>query len=168
MSLDALIQEIHDLKRRVQLLETNESIPIAAHYGKDSGTIANNTVTIVNFDNLIYDTWSAVTTGAGWVFTVPIGGYYLVIARVGFEPSAQWGLGDDVYIDVNLEGAHYAKLDDRNDIPNAAGIEVHVSGSAVVEAAKDDEINVVVYQNSGATQTIETDEHTYIWIIRVG
>lgn len=168
MTIGDLIARQSALEKRIEVLETRDGPPIMAHYSTDTGTITNDTATIVNYDTKIYDTWDAVTTGASWVFTVPISGFYLVTAIVGFEGSPFWGVGDEVWLDVFLEGVHYARLDDRNDVPNSPGVEVYVGRSAVVEATKGDEINLVVYQNSGQTQTIDTSEHSYVWIAQLG
>lgn len=67
--------------------------------------------TILNFDNQLYDTDSAVTTGANWKFTVPAGkgGYYLVTCNVVCASSADWEAGEGIVLYLYKDGAvHWA------------------------------------------------------------
>lgn len=67
---------------------------VAAYYNTGAGqTIPNGSAfTVVNFNNKVYDSHNAVTTGAGvWKFTAPISGTYLINAGLvysGFVPGA--------------------------------------------------------------------------------
>lgn len=167
MSLDAIIQEIHDLKRRVQLLETNESIPIVAMYQTTSDSISSGSVVTVDFNTQLYDTWDAVTTGASWVFTVPIGGPYLVCSHVVFSSSSAWAVGEFANLRVRKNSTDYAFLDYWND--KSGTIYAKLAGGVVVEAAKDDTLDIRLFQGSGATLTLRsTVAYNYVCIARVG
>lgn len=58
----------------------------------------------VNFDTSIYDTNSAVTTGASWKFTCPVVGYYLITATI------EGGSAGTSVFAVYVNGAAYTNL----------------------------------------------------------
>lgn len=167
MSLDAIIQEIHDLKRRAELLETNESLPIAAMYTTVSDSVGSGAAQVLDFDTQVYDTWNAVTTGASWVFTIPIGGYYLVRSHIVFNQSSAWAVGEFGWMQVRKNTTNYADMDYWNH--KAGTIYTKLAGGTVVEAAKDDTLDVYIFQGSGATLTLRS-AHTfnYVCISRLG
>lgn len=70
----------------VQISNDAETRIVAARYTSNAGqSIPHATVTIVDFEDVVYDTHSRVTTGASWKFTAGISGYYRVTARVGWS-----------------------------------------------------------------------------------
>lgn len=103
---------------------------------------------IVNYDTGDYDTDGAVTTGAGWKFTVPAGkgGLYHVSAGLDFSPSANGGFfhmflyrnGSNyrrlAYIAQNNASNQYAGMWSSIDLVLAAGdyIQIYATGATGV------------------------------------
>ena len=58
---------------------------------------------VVNYDTKDYDTHSAVTTGAAWVFTAPISDYYRYDFSIEFADAA-WTSGDSIDLAVRRSG----------------------------------------------------------------
>lgn len=131
--------------------------------------IATATVTIVRFDDVIYDPGSDVTEGAAWKYTAPSTGYYLVTAAVLFESSAAWGVNEYAYLAVYVDGA-LVKYLDRNYMEAAGTYNVFLCGSAIIPVNATQYIDVRVYQNSGSSINIdgaENPEHCHIGIMQL-
>lgn len=62
------------------------SLQVMAKARNTTGSITINTP--INYDSIDFDTAGAITTGAGWKFTVPITGYYLVSTGSYLNPGA--------------------------------------------------------------------------------
>ena len=59
---------------------------VAARYTQDSAqSIPTSTITIVDFEDMDFDTHNLVTTGAAWKFTAQSNGYYAILARVTYS-----------------------------------------------------------------------------------
>lgn len=131
--------------------------------------IANTTVTIVRFDNVIYDPGSDVTEGAAWKYTAPTTGYYLVTAAVLFESNAGWAVNEYAYLAVFIDGT-VSKYLDRNYMEAAGTYSVFLCGSAVVPMTAAHYLDVRVYQNSGGAINIDggdNPEHCHIGIMQM-
>jgi hypothetical protein len=62
---------------------------VAARYTTIAGqSLGTSSATVVNFDTKDYDSHNAVTTGASWVYTVPVSGKYRLTATVGWALEA--------------------------------------------------------------------------------
>lgn len=73
--------------------------PVAARYATNAGqNIPNNTATRVDFEDISYDTHSAVTTGASWVFTAPSAGYYNVSFQLVLAASTGWAASEAIEV----------------------------------------------------------------------
>lgn len=83
---DGIMHKLADYERRLERLETQEfltgnNVTVAARYTRSTtSTFVNNTWKIVNYNELVYDTHNAVSTGSDWRFTAPLSGYYHVTA----------------------------------------------------------------------------------------
>jgi hypothetical protein len=163
-----LISRQGTLARRVRDLETQESIPIVARYSTDAAqSIPNTTPTIVNFEDLSVDTWSAVTVGAAWKFTAPVGGYYRVSARVFFAASVNWADTENCSLSVYKNGVLWSTLGYLENFPS--GVNAGVWGSDIVDLAENDTIDIRVNQASGASLALTTNgAHNYVAIDRIG
>ena len=165
---DALINEIRQLNHRIELLETDEALPICAKYTTASDSIGSGGTVTLDFNTKVYDTWNAVTTGANWVFTVPIGGYYIVRPHVLFDATNAWALGELASLMVRKNAATIAYLDYQNHM-SGTGIYARLAGSIVVETNKDDTLDIRIYQASGSTLTLRSaGTFNYVCIARLG
>lgn len=64
------------------------SIIKASYQGTTAQALTGEVTTIVNFNNKVEDSHTAVTTGASWKFTAPIAGRYIVAGEVMTAPTA--------------------------------------------------------------------------------
>lgn len=120
-----------------------------AIYTTNSESIANNTATTINFEDVIYDGDGLVTTGAGtWVFTAPVDGRYLVTCNIQFG-DASWAVGNFARIDTERNGSAVQRLD-YYEVESAATTIVQLSGSNVVTASAGDTLSVKLLYNRTA------------------
>ena len=79
---------------------------IACRYTSTAGqTIeAAGSGEVINFETKDYDTHSAVTTGASWVFTAPISDYYRYDFSIEFADAA-WTSGESIDLAVRRSGS---------------------------------------------------------------
>lgn len=69
----------------VQMSDDADTRIVSATADAPNGqAVSASTETILNFDNVVDDSHSAITTGAGWKFTAPVSGFYEVSARVNY------------------------------------------------------------------------------------
>jgi hypothetical protein len=128
-----------------------EGVPIVARYHTDQGqSIPDSLYTIVDFEDVDFDPYGLVTTGANWAFTVPVTGYYLVTALLRFN-GASWTVTQqaEMAVWVNNLSASYAALDLRQ-MNVTGGYIVTLEGSTVIYVAKNDVVNIKVFQSIGA------------------
>jgi hypothetical protein len=142
--------------------------PIARANTSAAPSIANNTITVVNFDTVNVDTSSAITTGTGWRFTAPANGNYLVSAALLFAATTTWADVEVGAISLYLNGALYAHLDRKDSYGSASSVNMHLSGVTLVPMAASDYIDVRVFQNSGAALALSNvAAYNYVVIVRV-
>ncbi len=134
-----------------------------------SQTIAHDTTTIINFGTSVYDTDSAVTTGANWKYTVPTGkgGYYLVTVSAYLAADADWSAGELASLSVSRDGTTYAVVDVV--IAQAtATLAMFLTGSTLVYATAGQYLDARLYQGSYGNVDIANDGNlTHIAIARV-
>lgn len=157
---------IQDLYRKVAALErwrddmasVEKSRPIYAIYNTNAGqSLANNTTTVINFEDTVSDPDSLVTTGAGWVFTCPIAGTYLIIAQIAFTSSTAWALGERGILQAFVNGAARLNIDRKDNFSSGATAQVMViSGSGFAVCAAGDTIDIRANQNTGGALALDT------------
>ena len=132
---------------------------ITARYSRtDTAEIANNTVTIVDYDVSDWDSDSRVTTGASWKFDASGTERFLVLASLRIENSVEWTLGEAAALYCYVSDTLYCVLDYIEHLDGAGGaIACHLHGATLVECADTDFINIRVKQVSGETLGIHSD-----------
>jgi len=80
---------------------------VACRYTSNAAQAFIAGATTINFEDVEFDTHSAVTTGANWVFTAPFTGKYLVSVGV-YSQARAWLAGDSFYLVIRVAGASYA------------------------------------------------------------
>lgn len=108
-------------------------------------SIPNNTDTIIDFDNMVLDTHSAVTTGASWVFTAPFYGIYRVDYVVGTEQSGNGTRYSFVAKNGTLIGGFTAAT------AGFGGTDLFMNCSGMVHLDAGDTLSVSLYQSSGVS-----------------
>lgn len=143
---------------------------VAARYKiASTQSLADFSNVVINFATSVYDTDSAVTTGANWRFTAPTGkaGYYLVTVMAFLQSSASWEANERCVLYLYKNNALYSVLGER--FMTATGTyNVSVSGMGMVYLAAGDYIDVRINQNSDASITLDSDgDRTHIAIARL-
>jgi len=159
---------VYDAQGRVKL---DPQVPsfCGARYSTDAGqSIPNNAAAvIINFEDVDYDTDSAVTIGAAWKFTAPATGYYHLDCFILFSTTTGWAQGERGHLAVYKNGVSLAVLS-RNDYEGNPGY-MPLSGSTTVHLTINDYIDIRVQQNSGAALALLTDAtFCYVNIEKVG
>jgi len=143
---------------------------VGASYATAVGqSIANNAAAaIVDFGTSVYDTDSAVTTGASWKFTAPSTGYYMVNVHVSFAATTTWAAGERGWLQLLADGSVVNYLDRKDNFSNA-NEEMHLQGSAVVYLVATHYIDVRLVQNSGGALALSAyAENNWIQVTKVG
>ena len=126
---------------------------VAARYTTDAGqVIPDNTTTIVNFEDKDFDTHNAVTTGASWVFTAPISGFYNVTSKLIFAGESVT-VNDSVRLALKVNTVDGQVIGDFHG--NASGTySLDILGSGLVELNAGDTLSVTCFNNAGGSHTL--------------
>jgi len=167
-----------DLQTLVQLLEKNKALQkrigdvehletpatIVARYTTNAGqSIPNNAHTIVDFGTLVYDTHSAVTTGAAWHFHAPVGGYYAISVAILFAATTTWADAEIGEIDLYKNGARFSVIERKDNYGTASTVYMQLGSSDVVYLAANETLDIRIFQNSGAALALYS-EHPYNYV----
>lgn len=109
--------------------------------------------TVINFDNVLTDEDALVTTGAGWIYTVPKDGLYKVTVKYRFNSSASWNPGEEKVSQLFVNGGNVAELNRWKVGDNTQDTKTF-RGSVIKSLSKSDTLQVRLTQNSGAVQTL--------------
>ena len=169
MSLEEIWNKLYELADRLDMVEPREEPQVLARYKTAaSPTMNTGAYTVVNFATVDFDPRSLVTTGAGWVFTAPVGGYYYVTAAIQIGPYDGWADTEAAKLYVYKNGGQVSQLDRRTSLGSASLVSIAVNGSDLLYLAVGDTLDVRCYQNSGANLVLTaTAEENYISIFKV-
>lgn len=170
--IDTILQQ-KALEQRLQRIEKAiprdiPNIPVVAVYTTNAGqVIPNNSGTVINFEDLLYDTHTAVTVGANWVFTAPVSGYYHISAVVMFTATTTWAATEYANLQPFIGGVGTLYLD-RVDDHTSASIYVKLQGSVTLRLSKGDQLDLRVLQASGGNLALHNNgAYNYISIHRI-
>ena len=168
MSASDLMERIAAQQRRLINLETQEMIPIVARYTTNAAQSLNTgSDTIINFEDLGFDTWAAVTIGASWKFTAPIGGYYLVSAAIEFAATTNWADGERAMLQVFKGGVLSCVLAAQENHP-ATSHKVQLGGSALITMDASEYVDIRGNQASGGSLAlVSTGVSNHVQIMRI-
>ena len=128
--------------------------------------IPNNTSTRLDFATQVYDTDTAVTTGASWKYEVPATGFYHVAVMITLEASSAWANTELGYITIQPDTAN-----SRSFFPVAAatsGFRMSFQFFATLFFTLGDDLYATFQQNSGSSINIDGDgTGNYINILRI-
>lgn len=137
-------------------------------YKTDSGgdSYSNGSEKVVNFEDVVYDQYSEVTTGSSWIWTCPRDGFYLSFVKMFFT-TGQISTGDYVQL-------RFFKNAARIDISENASLD-STSGRLILEGRVFDyftagqTLQVKVFNFTGSTITkYASGENNHIEIIYIG
>ena len=142
---------------------------VAASYNTNAGqSIANNSNDRIDYEDVIYDTHGAVTTGASWVFTAPISGKYFINAIFNLADTADFDDGERLRIILTAAGS-VVKQKNWEAIGTGTNVSLTMEISDTVDLSKGDTVYIEAFQNTGgAVNLITTATHNKISIHRVG
>lgn len=127
---------------------------VAAVYQTNTATsIANSSTQILDFEDVSFDTHSAVTTGASWKYTCPVSGVYNVSARIQLT-AASWTATNQISLYVYKNGSLYSLIDhDTNQVTTT--VIYSMGGSIDVKCNAGDYIDVRLNQASGGAIALD-------------
>lgn len=133
-----------------------QTFPQARYQIASTQSLTSGSIVRINYATQTYDTDSAVTTGASWVFTVPTGkgGKYLVIACAGIQSSSAWGANEATVLLLYKNGSQYCQLAQWR-AHAAATVSVWLGGGTMVDVAAGDTLDIRIEQQSGSTLTLD-------------
>ncbi len=168
-----LAAELRAMRARLERLERLETPRfIGARYATGAAqSIPNASYTIIDFGTKVYDPLNLVTTGAGWKFTAPIGGYYEITSFILFTGSSQWTAGEVGELDVYRSGARYTVLDYKpwGDLMLGLAVQASLLGTAHVSLVAGDTLDLRVFQATGSALALfNSDLYNHVSIARIG
>lgn len=128
----------------ISTTQANNENVIAA-YRTDAGQAIGTGYTVVDFEDIVIDTHNAVSTGAGWKFTVPSTGKYLVSS--GLHPASN----DSWNFHIFLNGVINCRLGQDPSVANYEG------SSAIIDVLAGDEIDIRCISGSANTLVADAD-----------
>lgn len=148
--------------------QTPASTSISASYSTNTAqSIPTGVVTIINFDDLDYDSIGSVSTGASWKFTAPISGEYEVIGAIMYS-EAVFSVDDKVVLSLYKNGGEYRNLEYR-EITATVTQYVRIKGSAKVKLLAGEYVDLRTFQNSGSSKTLIAGTiYNYVYVTKVG
>jgi len=157
MSIDIMADVLYkmaELESRIRDLEIRDVGNQLVLYSTNAEqSIPNNSETVINFEDKIYDPHSLVTTGT-WVFTVPVGGYYLINSLVTFEATSTWEPVEVLALRPLVNGTPTSQYIGRIAGLPSTTFAASIVGSGIVLANADDTIALGVFQNSDGALTL--------------
>jgi hypothetical protein len=116
---------------------------------------------IVNFEDVGFDKFGTVTTGASWKFTAPKTGVYKVNASVLFDTSATWAINETAQMQLNKNGSVIAISLFTSEASAAMYVPLTINTS--VSLVKGDYIDIRLVQSSGgALPLLNSANYNYI------
>lgn len=128
---------------------------IASRYSTNAGqSIPNNTLTIVNFEDVDYDDTNAVTVGASWNWEASRAGLAEVMARVTFLNSA-FSAGTSFEIQIFKNGVSVSG-EVKEVEASSASLYVTMAVSDKIKVVAGDLIDIRIFHNEGASRSLYT------------
>ena len=115
-------------------------------------TIVSGVFTIYNYEDVVFDPYGLVTTGAAWKFTADHDGYYFCKAQVVWDLYT-WAAGNANYLYCYKNNVGFAVLDWwQTNVNSAVPRDIQQEGSCLVWLDKGDFVDFRIWQTSGANK----------------
>lgn len=128
--------------------------------------VPSGTLTIINYDTVVYDPNARVATGTTWHFTVGTTGYYHINAGVILQGASEpTGTALDLFVFVNgTQTVELARTAGNGGVSNFSAF-----GGATLKLTAGDTVDVRAYQStSGSISLFSAADRNYVNIERVG
>jgi len=119
-----------------------------ARYESNAATsLASGAWTVINYEDVVYDGYGLVTTGAAWKFTSIYDGYYYIHATF-LTVNTSWASGNTLYLGIFRNGSAegYVRRHQYQAAVTAYGF---VGGGLMVRLAVGDYVDARGNQNTG-------------------
>ena len=139
------------IPRGAFLVKGEPDPPYAMKYAL-AGTqvISNTSITVVQFDTLVYDDREDVTTGSGFKYEPNAPGHYQVDAQLYFAPTTGTGL---FQIYIYVDGFAYSSNFEYKTSASNQAQSVSIS-DIVYLPTPESRIQILVYQDTGSNKTL--------------
>lgn len=135
----------------------------------DTQSIPAGVTTVIDFMVVTYDPWSAITTGAAWKFTVPLGksGWYHFDGGIRYNDAA-WTVNQYATFDAIVNAATSKRMQAYRAEANSTHT-VNLLGGTSMYLAEDDYVQFnSLHNNAGALTIPNLSYNVYIDIVREG
>lgn len=144
------------------------AVPLAApvRYETNSESLDNASVGILDFEDVVFDDDGLVTVGGAWKYTAPHAMTVNIKVAIVMQ-SASWTAGEIGLLYIYKNGTVDSRIC-RRTVEASGTRQMELQGSATVEMAAGDYIDVRYYQNQGASVSLDTDPtFNYVTITEV-
>lgn len=150
------------------------------HYTTTGDTLTNSAYTNLNYDTKVIDqgcSGDCVTTGSIWKFTAPRDGFYHVKAALNLSGTTDWAQGEVLYLGWKLNAASasdtatevFQRGQPNPDAGSSPNWFASSMGSTTVKLSANDTVSIHIFQNSGASRTLDTSNlFSYVKITEIG
>jgi hypothetical protein len=149
----------------VQMSSDTDTRVVAAKYASSMSQVMVNGDRI-QYNTKIFDTHNAVTTGASWVYTVPVSGIYEILGRVGtnsFTPSL---ISDELFVDIFVNGVRI-NVTGGDSVEETTTSRAFYSGGSTLASLKAGDTVYFSYNFAEGSTLNGSVDHNYIWIHRL-
>lgn len=141
----------------------SSSNPRLAFYQSDAGqAIGTASFTVIDFEDQVSDSDGLVTTGASWNYEAPEDGTYEVVVGLVWD-SVDWATGNSLILDAYVDGSAVARIDFISIPSDAGSVQYKMSGVAPIQMLTGEELDVRIFQNSGADRNLQSNA-ARVWI----
>lgn len=144
---------------------------VFAFYESNAGqNITNNSVTIVDFEDSVRDSDSAVTTGASWKFEPPRTGDYVICAKVKMSTTTGWAADEFYSLFVYVDGSEHQEIYFW-EFGNAQGVSIEVGGNGCAflgNVGTANDVDVRIRHSQGSTKALSSNaEDVYVMVYSI-
>ena len=163
-SLDKLQRDNGSAWEDVERTDGTPTFSGARYNSNSAQNIVNNaSVAIINFEDQVYDTDSAVTVGASWKYTAPATGYYHIDVMALFAQATTLGGAERILLQLFKNNSLLLTLDRQDGFTNTVTLQAIGKGSVTINLSAGDYIDIRIAQNSGGDLALSNDAGQ-VWI----
>ena len=136
------------------IVSATNNVPLVKYETNAGQSINSASTDVIDFEDIVFDDDSLVTTGASWNYAAASIGIHKVSAKMLWADTA-WAAGDITTLKVFVGGVEVATLAEK-EIEAAGTYKISLNGSVLVNVTKGQTIDVRADQNTGGALTLDT------------